>query len=290
MRLWPRRCLHVAKKGLGKGLSALIPEKELPSGAEVIQVPLEKIRRNPDQPRKAFRKESLEELAASIREHGVIQPLLLMPDGEGYILVAGERRLRASQLAGLSTVPAILRKMGQEDSAALAIIENIQRENLTPLEESQAYQRLIQLHGMTQERLGETLGKSRSYITNSLRLLQLPESIRNAIDQSLLSPSHGRSIPGVCDPCPGLSTASTSPMIPTVQARAASTRAQRLPRQRWRFPQKCALAYAGAPFPAVSASRPTASAVCNTYPSRASVGSQPTTCEIRRSRYRTVLG
>lgn len=184
----------MAKKGLGKGLSALIPEKELPSGAEVIEVPLEKIRRNPDQPRKAFRKEALEELAASIREHGVIQPLLLMPEGDGYILVAGERRLRASQLAGLATVPAILRKMGQEDSAALAIIENIQRENLTPLEESQAYQRLIQLHGMTQERLGETLGKSRSYITNSLRLLQLPESIREAIEEGLLSPSHGRSI------------------------------------------------------------------------------------------------
>ena len=188
----------MAKKGLGKGLSALIPEQDRQEAAVKVQgismVPIDSIKANPDQPRKTFAKEALEELSQSIRESGVIQPLLLTKKDGVYHLIAGERRLRASQLAGLKEVPAIIKDINEVESAALAIIENIQRENLSPLEESVAYQKLIDSYMLTQDQLGKRLGKSRTYITNSLRLLQLPPEVRTYIEEGILSASHGRSI------------------------------------------------------------------------------------------------
>lgn len=188
----------MVKKGLGKGLSALIPDQdreEARSDAhQVSLIPIELIKANPDQPRKTFSRDALEELANSIRENGIIQPLLLTKKEGTYYLIAGERRLRASQLAGLKDVPAIVRNIEEVDSAALAIIENIQRENLSPIEESLAYKKLIDSYLLTQEQLGKRLGKSRTYITNSLRLLQLPPAVQAYIEEGALSASHGRSI------------------------------------------------------------------------------------------------
>lgn len=188
----------MVKKGLGKGLSALIPEQDRQEAAVKVQgismVPIDSIKANPDQPRKTFAKDALEELSLSIKESGVIQPLLLTKKDGVYYLIAGERRLRASQLAGLKEVPAIIKDINEVESAALAIIENIQRENLSPIEESVAYQKLIDTYMLTQDQLGKRLGKSRTYITNTLRLLQLPTEIRSYIEEGTLSASHGRSI------------------------------------------------------------------------------------------------
>ena len=188
----------MVKKGLGKGLSALIPEQDRQEAAVKVQgismVPIDSIKANPDQPRKTFAKDALEELSLSIKESGVIQPLLLTKKDGIYYLIAGERRLRASQLAGLKEVPAIVKDINEVESAALAIIENIQRENLSPIEESVAYQKLIDTYMLTQDQLGKRLGKSRTYITNTLRLLQLPPKVRTYIEDGTLSASHGRSI------------------------------------------------------------------------------------------------
>lgn len=188
----------MVKKGLGKGLSALIPEQDRQEAAVKVQgismIPIDSIKANPDQPRKTFAKDALEELSLSIKESGVIQPLLLTKKDGIYYLIAGERRLRASQLAGLKEVPAIVKDINEVESAALAIIENIQRENLSPIEESVAYQKLIDTYMLTQDQLGKRLGKSRTYITNTLRLLQLPPKVRTYIEDGTLSASHGRSI------------------------------------------------------------------------------------------------
>ncbi len=186
----------MAKKGLGRGLQALIPEEENinPDSNQVLMIATDKISKNPDQPRKNFTKEALAELAASIKENGIIQPLLLTKEGGQYFLIAGERRLRASQLAGLKEVPCIVRDIAQVDSAALAIIENIQREGLSQLEEGEAYKKLIDSYQLTQEDLSKKLGKSRTYITNSIRLLQLPAEVKALIEAGELSGSHGRGI------------------------------------------------------------------------------------------------
>lgn len=197
MKNWQRRSSNVVKKGLGKGLSALIPDQPTAIGDKdsgIAMIPISKIKANPDQPRKTFSKEALVELAASISENGIIQPLLLTQKDGVYYLIAGERRLRAAQLSGLHEVPAIIRDIDEINSAAIAIIENIQRENLSPLEESTAYQKLLEGSMITQEKLATKLGKSRTYITNSLRLLQLPQKVQQLIEEGALSPSHGRSI------------------------------------------------------------------------------------------------
>lgn len=191
----------MAKKGLGRGLKALIPENESfddNSQSDSIQmIDIDKIVKNPNQPRKIFKKEALEDLSASIKENGVIQPLLLKKDGNKYYLIAGERRLRASQIAGLKKVPCLIRDIDNLNSAALAIIENVQREDLSQLEEGLAYKNLIDEYGLTQDNLGKKLGKSRTYITNSIRLLQLPPEVKELISQNALSGSHGRAILGV---------------------------------------------------------------------------------------------
>ena len=186
----------MAKKGLGKGLSALIPEKEdAPEGqSSILSLPISKIRPNPNQPRKTFEKKPLNELASSIKEHGILQPLVAYKKGANYYLISGERRLRAAQIAGLSKVPVLLKVVDDESSSELAIIENIQRENLSPLEESEAYEQLINQFSLTQDLVAKKVGKSRSYITNLLRLKQLPKPVRDKIEKGILSASHGRSI------------------------------------------------------------------------------------------------
>ena len=186
----------MAKKGLGKGLSALIPEKKntIEDQNSVLSLPISKIRPNLNQPRKTFEKKPLNELASSIKEHGILQPLVAYKKGSTYYLISGERRLRAAQLAGLSKVPVILKEVTEEISSELAIIENIQRENLSPLEESEAYEQLINQFSLTQDVVAKKVGKSRSYITNLLRLKQLPKHVTNYIEKGELSASHGRSI------------------------------------------------------------------------------------------------
>ena len=159
---------------LGRGLEALIEPVSTPSGESIRQVPIENIQPNPYQPRQEFDPEKLAELATSIKEHGIIQPLVARQEGTMYTLVAGERRWRAARQAGLTHVPVIIRHLGDEQLMMLALIENLQRENLNPIEEAEAYQRLIDEFSLTQEELAQTLGKSRPAIANALRLPLCP--------------------------------------------------------------------------------------------------------------------
>ncbi len=186
----------MARRGLGKGLDALIPSEaavEPSSGAQ--QIPVDLIKPNPSQPRFEMDGAKLEELSNSIREHGIIQPLILTkePDQEDYILIAGERRLRAAKLAGLESVPAIVRQVSDQERLELALIENIQRENLTPLESAEAYQQLNDEFGLSHDQIAERVGKSRTAVTNH-PLLKLPEAIRRAIGSAKISEGHGRAL------------------------------------------------------------------------------------------------
>src|SRR5262249_4649522 len=159
---------------------------ELPAGERVADLPLERILPNPHQPRTDFDEAMLFELAESIRSQGVLQPVLVRPTAEGYQLIAGERRFRASKLLGLSTIPAIVRSVGDEEMLELALIENLQREDLNPIEEALGYQRLIDELRYTHERLSERVGKNRSSITNSLRLLTLPAGVQSMVSRGTL--------------------------------------------------------------------------------------------------------
>jgi ParB family chromosome partitioning protein len=184
-------------RGLGKGLSALIPEAVPAPVAEeraggVQEIPLSAIVPNPYQPRRRFRESGLQELAASIRIHGVVEPVVVRPLGEEFQLVSGERRVRAARLAGLSSVPAVVRACDEREMAEVALVENLQREDLSPVEEASAYQRLVEEFGWTQEAIGEKVGKSRSHIANLIRLLQLPASVLQALDNGELSAAHGK--------------------------------------------------------------------------------------------------
>ena len=177
------------RPGLGKGLDALIPThpegKILTEFGGVLEVPLNLIDTNPHQPRRGFDEEKLKELAASIEEHGIIQPLVLSSQEEGqvqkYVLIAGERRLRAAQMAGLKTVPAVLREADSQDHLMLALIENVQRADLNPLETATAYQSLAVEFDLSHEEIGKRVGKSRTAVTNTLRLLDLPDVVQQAI-------------------------------------------------------------------------------------------------------------
>lgn len=182
--------------GLGRGLDALIPRTGADRG--VVELPLDRIGRNPHQPRAAFDDASLGELAASMAVHGVIQPVVVreLADG-GYELIAGERRLRAARLAGLGTIPAIVRETDQERSLEMALIENLQREDLNPVEAARAYQQLIERFGLTHEAVARQVGKSRVAITNALRLLDLaPETLR-AIAEGRITEGHGRALAAI---------------------------------------------------------------------------------------------
>lgn len=189
------------QRGLGRGLSALMADVAPAQSAATPAVrdqliPIEKIHPNPDQPRRVFVQSELEELAASIREKGIIQPLILRahgPEGQ-YQIVAGERRWRASQLAQLHSLPAVIREFSDQEVLEIAIIENIQREDLNPLDEALGYRQLMDRFGHTQEKMAEALGKSRSHIANSLRLLNLPAEVQSFLQEGKLSAGHARAL------------------------------------------------------------------------------------------------
>lgn len=187
--------------GLGKGLGALIPSWQgdpppsTPTTGQIPMIPIDQISPNPHQPRKTFNQDNLEDLANSIREHGIIQPLVVISDGpDRYILISGERRLRASKLAGLKEVPAIVRTATEQEQLELAIIENVQREDLNPLERARAFQRLVDDFSLTHEEVAQRVGKSRVAVTNSLRLLNLPALVLQNLLNGLLSEGHARTL------------------------------------------------------------------------------------------------
>lgn len=187
----------MTKKGLGKGLLALIPEQAIPEQGtkeSVRNILLQEIFPNPRQPRRNFDEEKLAELAASIRQHGVVQPVIVVESDKGYELVAGERRWRAAQLAGLDELPCIIRELTHTAKEELALIENIQREDLNAMEEAQSYHHLMEAYAYTQEDLAGRLGKSRSYIANTLRLLSLEEKYQELIAKGRLTAGHGRAL------------------------------------------------------------------------------------------------
>lgn len=199
--------MSAQKRGLGKGLSALISDKvaldtllndEKPSEKiEILDITL--IVPKEDQPRKYFDDDSLKDLAASINSHGVIQPIIVRKLGNSYQIVAGERRWRASKFLGLKEIPAIVRTIDEENAAKISLIENIQRENLNPIEEAIAYERLMENYGLKQEELGQAVGKSRSYISNSIRLLNLDKNVIEYIYEGKLTSGHGKVLLGIDD-------------------------------------------------------------------------------------------
>lgn len=180
------------RRGLGKGLQALLPEAEGTPDEGVREIEVALVRPNPFQPRKEFDREKLQELAGSIREHGVVQPIVVRAKGEGFEIVAGERRWRASRLAGMKSIPAVVRDFTETQVLEIALIENLQREDLNPLEEAQAFKRLIEEFGLTQEDLAGRLGKSRPQIANTLRLLNLPESVQQLLTSGGISMGHAK--------------------------------------------------------------------------------------------------
>ena len=192
------------RRALGRGLEELfniedinydkMEEKIMETALEeeVKEIPIDKLRVNPYQPRKTFNEEALKELAESIKEHGVIQPIIVKKSIKGYEIVAGERRYRASQLAGKETIPAIIRDFTDEQMMEIAVLENLQRENLNPIEEAEAYKNLMQTLNLNQEQLAKKVGKSRSHITNILGILNLPESIKDLIITNKITMGHAR--------------------------------------------------------------------------------------------------
>lgn len=189
--------------GLGRGLNALVSEAEYETGgsstsasnaASETKLPIEDIVPNPNQPRIHFNETELRELSESIQEHGILQPLLVRKHGNGYEIIAGERRYQASKLAGLEELPVIIKEVNDEEMLALALIENLQRSDLNPVEEAKGYRQLIDASGMTQEALSKAVSKSRSAITNSLRLLDLPEVVQQMIFEGKLTAGHARAI------------------------------------------------------------------------------------------------
>lgn len=188
------------KRGLGRGLEALFedgPKTENDQGEEIHEIDLEKIRPNPYQPRKTFDDKSLQELSVSIKENGVFQPIILRKSLNGYEIIAGERRFRASKLAKRKTIPAIIRDFDEAQMMEVAVLENLQREDLTPLEEAQAYDTLQKNLGLTQEEVSKRLGKSRPYIANYLRLLTLPQKTKRMLQHGQLSMGQARTLLGL---------------------------------------------------------------------------------------------
>lgn len=190
--------------GLGRGLSALIDDPAAKcvkvSDGEAAQIEIAKIRPNPKQPRSNFDPDTLAELTMSVADRGVLQPILLRPSGEYFEIVAGERRWRAARNAGLKTIPAMVREFDDSTTAEVALIENVQREDLNPIEEAEAYRELLVDHGYTQEGIGKLVRKSRSHVANLLRLLGLPVSVRHALATGVLSMGHARAIAASADP------------------------------------------------------------------------------------------
>lgn len=184
-------------KGLGKGLGALFQEQDLSERDQVTQIAIKDIKANPFQPRKIFDQSALEELAQSIKEHGILQPIIVRKKRVKYEIVVGERRFRAAQLAGLVEVPAVIRELDDAQMMELAILENLQREDLSPIEEAEAYQSLLEALKLTQDQLSQRLGKSRPHIANHIRLLSLPKDIQQYINDGALTMGHGRTLLGL---------------------------------------------------------------------------------------------
>jgi ParB family transcriptional regulator, chromosome partitioning protein len=197
------------RPALGRGMAALLSNAPPPAsapaaaapaaapaipGRTLLSLPIEAIERNPEQPRKRFEEAKLEELAASIREHGIVEPILVRKDGTKYRILAGERRWRAAQRAGLKEVPAILREATDREAFELALVENIQRADLNAIEEAEAYDVLLSDHGLTQEEIAKRVGKERSTVANALRLLKLPEEVREAVRGGQLDMGHARAL------------------------------------------------------------------------------------------------
>ncbi|MFA4991362.1 MAG: ParB/RepB/Spo0J family partition protein [Candidatus Omnitrophota bacterium] len=196
------------KRVLGRGLAALIPEKSAGAGFKsetsasgtqqgVASLPIDKIQANKYQPREGFDKESLEELASSIKEKGVIQPILVRLKQDGFELIAGERRLRAAKTLGYKEIPAIIKEASDLDSLEMALIENVQRENLNPIDQARAYKKLSEEFDLTQERVAETIGKDRATVANILRLLTLPAKIQEYVSRGTISMGHAKAILGL---------------------------------------------------------------------------------------------
>ncbi|MBU0573606.1 MAG: ParB/RepB/Spo0J family partition protein [Candidatus Margulisiibacteriota bacterium] len=184
-----------AKKGLGKGLGALIPQGSVFTGGRtIVNIEVEKVVPNPRQPRTVFSDKHLEELAESIRTKGIAQPILVRMIKGSYELVAGERRLRAAKKAGLERVPAIIKDFSDQESMELALIENLQREDLNPMDEAEAYARLAAEFSLKQAEIAQKVGKDRSTVSNMMRLLELPEEVKNALKESVLSVGHARAL------------------------------------------------------------------------------------------------
>jgi ParB family chromosome partitioning protein len=198
-----------SKRRLGRGLAALIGEMDQPIASmndrpkvsADRKVPIEMVQRNPKNPRKNFSEDELQDLASSIRQHGIVQPVVVRTIAESkYEIIAGERRWRAAQLAGLVEIPVIIRDVDDRTALELAIVENVQRADLNPVEEALGYEQLIAEHGYTQNDLGEIIGKSRSHVANSLRLLKLPDQVRNMLFDGSLSAGHARALIPTSDP------------------------------------------------------------------------------------------
>jgi len=188
------------RRALGRGLETLLPGTPAPATAAtamptgVLTVRTAEITANPEQPRRRFDSDALDGLAESIRRHGLLQPLVVLREAHGYELIAGERRLRAAQRAGLEEVPVVVREATPPERLELALIENLQREDLTALEEAEAYRQLIEVYGLTQEEIAQRVGKSRPAIANVLRLLSLPDSVKAQLESGELTPGHARAV------------------------------------------------------------------------------------------------
>lgn len=203
--------METKRKALGKGLEQLFSnevidfdnfEKEIVDSAksnDIIELPLEEIRSNPYQPRKSFNEESINELADSIKEYGIVQPIIVKKAVKGYELIAGERRTRAAKKAGLETIPAIIKEFDDQEMMEIALVENIQREDLNPIDEALAYENIITMNNMTQEEFAHRFGKSRSHVTNMLGLLKLPNATKKLVENNTISMGHARSLSKLSD-------------------------------------------------------------------------------------------
>ena len=188
----------MSKKGLGRGLQALLSD-ELGDNSSIKEIPISDIEANPDQPRKEFDPQALNDLAESIREHGLLQPILVTRKGERYCVIAGERRLRAASIAGFTKIDCIVQVCSEQEMAERALIENIQRADLSPVEEGMAYNRLIEDYGLTQEQVAQRVGKARATVANLLRIISLPEVILELLREEKISLGHAKVLLGIKD-------------------------------------------------------------------------------------------